>query len=156
MAVQKWDPFFEIDRLQNEMEKIFQSRWPARGNAVATSSCVVPVDIVETKAEVVIKAEIPGIDPKDVEVKVEDGILTISGEKKMEGHVPAGTEQEQPEAEFLRVERFYGKFTRSFVVPRYVDAANVAAEYRSGVLTLKLPRRQETQPRRIEVKVAGE
>lgn len=155
MAIQKWDPFFEIGRINNEIDRLF-GNWPARGNGSVTSSCAVPVDIMETPGEVVIRAELPGIDPSEVEVRVEDGVLTIAGEKKLEPvNVGADGEEGQEQAEYLRVERYFGKFTRSFVVPRYVDATRVDAEYKNGLLTLKLPRREETQPKRIEVKVAA-
>jgi len=151
MMVQKWDPFFEIDRLHDEMDKLFTGRWPVRRNADQVPACVVPVDIAETPAEVLIKVELPGVDPAQVEVKVEDGVLSITGEKKFEG----GGEGSDKGPEYLRVERYYGRFSRSFVVPRYVDASNVQAEYSSGILTLKLPKRQETQPRKLDVKVVS-
>lgn len=150
MAIQKWDPFYEIDRLHEEMDKVFSGGWPVR-RAASAPSCVCPVDILENPKEILIKVELPGIDPAAVDVKVEDGVLTISGEKKFEGAQDEGKDAPQ----YLRVERYYGNFSRSFVVPRYVDATAVEAEYAAGILTLKLPKREETQPRKIDVKVKG-
>ncbi len=148
MAIQKWDPFYEIDRLHEEMDKVFNGGWPVRRSASAPS-CVCPVDIRETTKEVEIQVELPGIDPAAVDIKVEDGVLTISGEKKFEG----AAEPKKDDPQYLRVERYYGQFSRSFVVPRYVDATAVTAEYAAGILTLKLPKREETKPRKIEVKI---
>jgi HSP20 family protein len=153
MTIQKWNPFYEIHRLNDEMDKLFTGQWPVRKGTGVTPAGVMPVDIAETPTEVLIKAEIPGIAPEDVEVKVEDGVLTISGEKKFEN--VEGNKEGDKETEYLRVERYYGKFTRSFVVPRYVDSSNVKAEYNSGILTLTLPRREETQPKKIDVKVTS-
>lgn len=147
MAIQKWDPFYEIDRLHEEMDKVFNGGWQVR-RASGTPSCAVPVDIMESPREVLIKVELPGVNPADVEVKVEDGVLSITGEKK-----PETVDEKKDGPQYLRVERYYGRFSRSFVVPRYVDSAAVQAEYEAGILTLKLPKREETQPRKIDVKV---
>ena len=106
------------------------------------------VDIFETDAhDVVIKAELPDMTREDIEVTVENNTLTLKGERKM----PADVKEEQ----FRRVERVYGAFTRSFTLPNTVDAAKVSAEYKHGVLTVKLPFREEAKPRTINVEVAA-
>jgi HSP20 family protein len=103
------------------------------------------VDILENAEEVVLRAELPGVKPDQVDVRIEDNVLTLSGEKKLEN--------EEKKDQYLRVERFYGKFSRAFTLPHYVDSSKVAAEYRDGVLTLHLPKKAETKPRQIPVKV---
>jgi HSP20 family protein len=106
------------------------------------------VDIYETDAhDVIIKAELPDMTREDIEVTVENDTLTLKGERKM----PEGIKDEQ----FRRVERTYGAFTRSFTLPNTVDAAKVSAEYKHGVLTVKLPFREEAKPRTINVEVAA-
>ena len=114
----------------------------ARGNWVP------PVDIFETAGrDVVIKVELPDVNREDVEVTVENNTLTLRGEKKL----PADVKEEQ----FRRVERHYGTFTRSFTLPNTVDATKVSADYKNGVLTVKLPFREEAKPRTINVEVAA-
>jgi HSP20 family protein len=105
------------------------------------------VDIYETGNHLVIKAELPGIDPKDVEVRVENGTLTISGERKVEKDVNEGN--------YHRVERSYGSFVRSFNLPPTISSENVTAEYKDGVLVLNLAKREEAKPKSIKIQVAG-
>jgi HSP20 family protein len=125
MAIVRWDPFRE-----------FGGAW------------MPPVDIFSTgEHELVIKAEIPGMGKDDIDITVENYTLTIRGEKK--------TEQTVKDDQFHRVERSYGTFTRSFALPPTVDASKVAADYKDGVLTIKLPQREEAKPRQIKVNVAA-
>jgi len=144
MSIQRWDPFREFDRLHDEVDRLFRTATPARGEM--QESFHIPVDVLENVEEVVLRAELPGVLPAAVDVRVEDNVLTLTGEKKLEN--------EDRKDQYLRVERFYGKFSRSFSLPHYVDASRIAAEYRDGVLTLHLPKRAETKPRQIQVKVA--
>jgi HSP20 family protein len=125
MAIVRWDPFRE-----------FGGAW------------MPPVDIYSTgEHELVIKAEIPGMNKDDIDITVENFLLTIRGEKK--------TEQAVKDEQFHRVERSYGAFSRSFALPHTVDSNNVQAEYKDGVLTVKLPIREEAKPRQIKVNVAA-
>jgi|SRR5581483_3120394 len=125
MAIVRWDPFRE-----------FGTAW------------MPPVDIYTTgENEIVLKAEIPGMKKEDIDITVENFTLTIRGEKK--------TEQEVKDDQFHRVERSYGAFTRSFALPQTVDANKVEADYRDGVLTIKLPRREDAKPKQIKVNVAA-
>jgi HSP20 family protein len=125
MAIVRWDPFRE-----------FGGAW------------MPPVDIFSTgDHELVIKAEIPGMNKDDIEITVENFTLTIRGEKK--------TEQTVRDEQFHRVERSYGVFTRSFALPHTVDSNNVQAEYKDGVLTVRLPIREEAKPKQIKVNVAA-
>ena len=124
-------------------------RFDPFGTFAATQGPWIPaVDIYETDAhDVIIKAELPEMTREDIEVTVENDTLTLRGERKM----PEGIKEEQ----FRRVERTYGAFTRSFTLPNTVDAAKVSAEYKHGVLTVKLPFREEAKPRTINVEVAA-
>jgi HSP20 family protein len=125
MAIVRWDPFREFD-----------GAW------------MPPVDIFSTgDHELVIKAEIPGMNKDDIDITVENFTLTIRGEKK--------AEQTVKDDQFHRVERNYGAFTRSFALPHTVDANKVEASYKDGVLTIKLPQREEAKPKQIKVNVAA-
>lgn len=133
----RWDPFAEMSRLQDEMWK--QHGESRRGFTPA-------VDIYEDKEGFSIRAELPGVKAEDVHVTVENQVLTLRGERKLE--------KEDKREGYHRVERSYGAFTRSFVLPNTVAGDNVQAEMKDGVLTLKLMKKPETQPRRIEVKTS--
>ena len=142
MAIQRWDPLREFERLHDEVDRLFRTSAP--GRTMSQESCAVAVDILENHDEVVLRAEVPGVKADEVTVRVEDNVLTIEGEKTL------------PDAEakdaYLRIERYYGKFTRSFTLPHYVDSAKISAEHKDGILTLRLPKRAETKPRQIQVK----
>jgi HSP20 family protein len=105
------------------------------------------VDIFETEQNVVLKAELPGIDPKDVEVRVENNTLFLKGQRKFENEVK--------EENYHRIERSYGSFTRTFALPSTVNADNVTAEYKSGILTLTMPKREEAKPKTIKINVSN-
>lgn len=148
MAIQKWDPIREFDRLHDEFDRLFRglpALWSGRTMPLPEDTCPLHVDILENAEEVVLKAELPGVKPEAVNVKVEDNVLSISGEKKFE--------HDEKKETYLRVERFYGNFSRSFTLPPYVDANKITAEFKDGVLTLHLPKKPETKPRQIQVKV---
>jgi len=116
-----------------------------KGNAAAAATFAPPADVLETQNAIQVKVDLPGHDPKSVQVKLEDGILTIQSERKQE-------RREQQEC-VLRSERVFGAFTRSFSLPDVVDAQKVEAAFDNGVLTVTLPKREETKPRTINVKV---
>jgi len=144
MMLQRWDPVRDFERIHEEMDRIF--RGLTRGGQPVTGdvTCPFAVDILEDKEKVVLKAELPGVNPKEVDIQVEDNVLTISGEKKLE--------HEDQKDNYLRIERYYGKFSRAFTLPPYVDSAQITAEYKDGVLAVTLPKRPETKPRQIQVK----
>ena len=143
MAIVRWNPLgslagMEIDRL-NRMFADFQ-------NEAFNQAWVPAVDIYETDAhEVVIKAELPDVKKEDIGVTVENNVLTLTGERKQE----QSTKREQ----FQRIERRFGSFSRSFTLPTSVDAGQIAASYKDGVLTIRLPRREEAKPKQISVNV---
>ena len=138
----RWEPFRDIARLQDEMSRLFDDRRFGAGESVGwTPSC----DIYEDEEGVTLRFELAGVDPKDVDVRFENGVLTVKGERKLE--------REDKRENYHRVERSYGTFTRSFSLPGTVDADKVKAETRNGVLTITLPKKAEAKPRAIQVKV---
>ncbi|MBF0428561.1 MAG: Hsp20/alpha crystallin family protein [Magnetococcales bacterium] len=138
-----YDPFRGIRTLQNEINRLFErdmdessgqmTQWPMR------------VDIREDASHILIKADLPGIEQKDIQVNVDNGRLTISGERKFE--------DEAHKDNYHRVERAYGRFSRTFQLPNTTDAGNIKASYKNGVLEVTLPKREEAKPRAIQVQV---
>ncbi len=150
MAIIRWsDPFPEFARLQDRISRVFTDAYGAQDEGLMTTGTwVPPVDIYQNgNHEVVLKAELPDMTREDIEVTVKDGALTITGEKNFSNEVK--------EESFHRIERRYGRFNRSFSLPQTVDTAKVAAEYRNGVLTVRVPLREEAKPRQIKVDVAA-
>jgi HSP20 family protein len=135
----RWNPFEEMQRLQDE---VFRPWGTGQRQALRPA-----VDIHEDEGTIKVMAELPGLKPEDVHVEVEDNVLTLSGERRLE-------HEDQREG-YHRIERAFGSFTRSFVLPRAVDAQSIDAQMKDGTLTIRLPKRAESQPRRIDVK-AGE
>jgi HSP20 family protein len=142
MALVRWDPArelasMEIDRLNNMFTNFM-------GGEGLSRTWVPPVDIYETENhEVVIKAELPEMKRENISVTFENNVLTLKGERKLETEVPGDR--------FQRFERFYGSFTRSFTLPATVDAAGISASYKDGVLTIRLPQREEAKPKQIAI-----
>jgi HSP20 family protein len=153
MAIVRWsDPFREFAQLQDRINRAFTDygRYGSQHEEGLTTSgsWVPPVDIFQNgEHEVVLKAELPDMTREDIDVTVDNGTLTIRGEKKLS--------QDVKEEQFHRIERRYGSFSRSFSLPPTVDASKVAAEYKNGVLTVRLPVREEAKPRQIKVDVAA-
>jgi len=143
MALTRWSPVsglaaLEIDRLN----RMFESAW--QGEPFSQGAWVPPVDIVETASkDVVVKADLPDMKREDIKVTFENNVLSIEGERKFEKANESET--------YHRVERGYGTFRRSFSLPANVDASKVQADYRDGVLTVTLPRREESRPRQIAI-----
>jgi len=142
------DPFRDLASFQNRLNQVFGDVF-VRDEALSPASHWTPaVDIYETEGhDVVIKAELPDMSREDIEVTVEHQTLTIKGTRKAPADVP--------EDRYRRVERRYGTFSRSFALPNTVDASKVGADYRNGVLTVKLPFKDEARPRTINVEVAA-
>ena len=138
-----WDPFSEIARLQDQFARARD--WAPEARRAPTFAPA--VDIFETKDAIVLKAELPGVKPEEVNVNVENNVLTVSGERKLE----ARDEREG----YHRVERTYGTFTRSFAVPNNVAADAVEAELTEGVLTVRLPKKAEAQPKKVTVRAGS-
>jgi len=147
MAIVRWEPFRDLLTTQREFDRLFREAFsPMAGETeVSTRSWAPPVDIYETEDAIVLKAELPGIDPKDVEVRVEDNTLYLKGERNYE--------KEVKEQNYHRVERSYGSFARSFSLPNSINAEKVKAEYKDGLLTLTMPKREEAKPKTIKIDV---
>jgi len=145
MAIIRWDPFRDMVTLRDRMNKLFEDMAASRGEErdLATSSWAPAVDIYETEGEVVLTAEIPGIEEKDIEIKVEDNTLTLRGERKFE--------KETKEENYHRIERAYGSFFRSFTLPGYVDQDKIEAEHENGILKVRMPKRAELKPRKVKI-----
>jgi len=149
-TIVRWDPLKEMTTLQDRMNRVFEETWGRTRRAeedYVTGSWMPAVDVRETKEAVEIQAELPGIDPKDVNVSVEGGVLTIKGSRQFE----KATEGET----YHRVERAYGSFERSFTLPTNVDPEKINAAFRQGLLLLTLPKREEAKPKAISIKVEG-
>ncbi len=147
MAIQRWDPFKELTNLKSQMDKIFENLL-GEGEEIKTGSWVPPVDIYETENEIVIKAEVPGVSQGDVEIKVEDDTLIIRGEKKFERDMEKET--------YHRAERVYGKFQRTFILPKSIEKDKIKATLKHGVLTIILPKKEEVKPKEISIQVEEE
>ena len=141
----RWDPFRELNVLQDRMNRLFQDYAPRGEQDLTTGNFVPPVDIYEDEHSVTLKVEVPGLDPKDVDVQVENHTLTIKGERKFE--------KEEKEENFHRIERRYGSFVRSFTLPSTVDTDNIKADYENGVLKVLLAKSAEAKPKQIKVNV---
>lgn len=144
MALVRWDPARELDTLQSDVNRLFDSFFGRREGAPIGSQRWVPaMDLVETDDSLVLKADLPGLDRDDIEIEVKDGVLTIAGERK--------SEQESKREGYHRVERSFGRFSRSLGLPRGVDPSAVQASFDRGVLEVTLPKPEESKPTRIEI-----
>lgn len=149
MALVRWDPFVELEEVSARLNRMFARPATAPNNgkeALIVADWTPSVDISETDGEYQIKAEIPDVKKEDVKVTLEDGVLTIQGERKYE--------KEEKGKKFHRIERSYGSFVRTFSVPDVIEAEKVKAEFKDGVLNLHLPKSEKAKPRAIDVKVA--
>jgi HSP20 family protein len=151
MTIVRWEPFRDLVSLQDRMNRLFGETY--RGAArtgdddrALGGSWAPAVDIFEKDGNIVLTAELAGIDPKAVDVRVENNVLTLQGERKFD--------KELQKDSFHRVERAYGSFTRSFTLPSVVDTGKIKAESKDGVLKLTLPKREEAKPKQIQVQVA--
>jgi len=145
MAIVRWEPLRDLMTTQREFDRLFREAFSPEGE-VSTRTWAPPVDIYENGDSLVLKAEVPGINPDDVEIRVEDNTLYLKGERKFE--------KEVKEQNFHRVERSYGTFTRTFSLPNSVDADKVSANYKDGVLTLTMPKKEEAKPKTIKINVS--
>ena len=149
----RWEPFRELSAMQdrmNRMNRLFRESNSSESpeEALTTTGFAPPVDIYEDEHTIALKLEVPGIDEKDIDVRIEGNTLTVHGERKIE--------KEEKEENFRRVERQYGSFTRSFTLPSSVDTGQVSADYDRGVLKINLAKKAEAKPKQIKVNVGSE
>jgi HSP20 family protein len=150
MAMVRWEPFRDLFSLQERMNRLFDESYRGRSAGSeedwALGGAWAPaVDIYERDGNLVLKAELPGLDPKDVDIRVENNVLTLRGQRKFENEVKRES--------FHRVERSYGSFSRSFTLPSTVDTDKVKADFKDGVLQVTLPTREEAKPKQIAINV---
>lgn len=146
-SITRCDPFFNFAGFQDHLNRLFEANVQSRGDKSALTTWAPAVDIFETENELVIKADLPEISEKDLDVRVENNTLTIHGERKFEQKVKEGS--------YLRTERSYGSFSRSFSLPNTVNTDAIKAEYKNGVLTIELPKRAESKPKQVKVNVTN-
>ncbi len=149
----RWEPLREFSAMQermNRMNRLFRESYSPEGpeEALTTTGFAPLADIYEDEHTITLKLEVPGIEEKDIDVRIENNTLTVHGERKIE--------KEEKEENFRRVERQYGSFTRSFTLPSSVDLGQVSADYDKGVLKIKLAKKAEAKPKQIKVNVGGE
>jgi HSP20 family protein len=144
-AVSRWEPFHGAATLQEQVNRLFSDVFERNTPESSLSTWAPAVDIYEGEHELVVKADLPDIDPKELDIRVENNVLTIRGERKFEKKVN--------EENYLRVERTYGAFSRSFSLANTVSPENIRADYQNGVLTLSIPKREEAKPKQIKVNV---
>jgi len=149
-VIARWDPFREFSTLQDRLNRLFRESYGPEGRdeSLTTSQFAPPVDVYEDEHNVVLKVEVPGIDEKDIDVRVENNVLTVHGERKVE--------KEEKEENFRRIERQYGSFTRTFTLPSTVDAERIQADYDKGILKIVLPKKAEAKPKSIKVNVGSQ
>ncbi len=143
MSVIRWDPFRDLNTLPVRLGALLGKEWETPMSTTAWNPCV---DIFENDNEVIIKAELPGMNPKDMEVRLDNNVLMLKGERHFE--------KEAKEENYHRIEREYGSFSRSFTLPSAVDPEKVTAEYKDGVLKIILPKKEEIKPKPIKIAAA--
>ncbi|MDR3720038.1 MAG: Hsp20/alpha crystallin family protein [Candidatus Acidiferrales bacterium] len=146
-SITRFDTFQGLSGLQEQVNRLFDTSFPGRSDNSALTTWAPAVDIYETENELVVKADLPDINEKDLDVRIENNTLTIRGERKFEKKVT--------EDNYLRVERTYGSFSRSFSLPNTVNSEAIKADYKNGVLTVELPKRAESKPKQVKVNVTN-
>jgi HSP20 family protein len=150
VALSRWDPFRDLMTIQNELNRLFGRTYGGGEAAAGTATggaWVPPLDVYETKERFVIVVELAGVEPRSVDLSVEDGVLTVSGERPFYGDVS--------EESFHRVERRFGPFVRTLSLPKTADAESIEASFDKGVLSVSVPKVEEVKPKRITIKAAG-
>ena len=145
MAVTRWDPFRELSIMQERMNRLFEDAgrgW--RGDEPSSTTTWSPaVDIYETESEIMVQAELPGVDRKDITLNLEKNVLTLKGERRFE--------KETKQENYHRIERSYGGFSRSFSIPAIVDEEKIRADYKDGILKIALPKKEQVKPKQIQI-----
>jgi HSP20 family protein len=144
-TLSRFEPFRGATTLQDQINRLLSEAFDRTSDEANLTTWAPAVDIYETEHELVVKADIPEIKPEELDIRVENNILTIRGERKFE--------KEVSENNYLRVERSYGSFSRSFSLANTVNAEAIKADYKNGVLTLSIPKREEAKPKQIKVNV---
>ncbi len=143
MAILKWDPFRELQSLQEKIDRVFEDS--LRSRETPSGIWAPAVDIYETDNAIILEAELPGVNEKDIDVKVEDNILTVKGERKIEN--------ERKEENYYRMERYYGTFQRSFTLPSNIETNKIKADYKKGILKVEMPKKEQAKPKQIKIEV---
>jgi HSP20 family protein len=144
MALVRWDPGRELDSLQSDVNRLFDSFFGSRpGNGIRRQRWVPAMDLVEEDDSLVLRADLPGMSEDDVNIEVKDGVLTVTGERKAE-------EKKQGEG-YYRVERAFGSFSRSLSIPEGIDPEQVSAQFDNGVLEVRIPKPAERKPHRVQI-----
>ena len=146
-ALSRWEPFRGATTFQEQVNRLFNDVFERNQHESSLSTWAPAVDIYETEHELVVKADLPEVDPKNLDIRVENNVLTIRGERKFEKKVN--------EENYLRVERVYGSFSRSFSLSNTVNSEAIKADYQNGVLSLSIPKREEARPEQIKVNVGA-
>src|SRR5579863_5254851 len=148
MSMTRWEPFRGLNTLQEQVNRLFDDSFARTHSSHAELASWAPaVDIFETENELVVKADLPDVQEKDIDVRVENNTLTIHGERKFENDVHQDN--------YLRVERAYGTFTRSFSLPNTVNTEGIRAEYQNGALSVRMPKREKSKPKQIKIGVSA-
>jgi HSP20 family protein len=145
MNIIRWDPFRDLATLRERMNRLFEETYTSRGEEkdLVAGTWNPSVDIYEKENELVLKAEVPGIDENDIELKIEDNTLTLKGDRKFE--------KETKEENYYRIERSYGSFYRSFTLPRNIDQDKIKAACENGILKVTLPKKAELKPKNVKI-----
>ena len=145
MAVIQWDPFRDLNTLQDRMNRLFEeaNRGWKSDEGPGTTAWSPAVDIFETEDEIIVKAEVPGMGRKDIDLSLENNVLTLKGDRRFQ--------KETKEENYHRIERSYGSFTRSFSIPAMVNEDKIRADYNDGVLSISLPKKERAQAKQIKI-----
>ncbi|MFL5897026.1 MAG: Hsp20/alpha crystallin family protein [Solirubrobacterales bacterium] len=146
MALVRWDPAREMDALQSDVNRLFDGFFGRHQGTAASGASrrwIPPMDLVETEDSLVLRADLPGMDREDISIEVKDGVLTVSGERR--------AQHEEKREGYHRVERSFGRFSRSLELPKGIDPASVGASFEKGVLEVRMPKPEERRPTRIEI-----
>jgi HSP20 family protein len=145
MSLIRWDPFRDLITMREKMNRLFEEAFPYRGEKkeLVASNWTPAVDIYEKENALVLTTEVPGLNDKDIEIKIEDNTLTLKGERKFE--------KETKEENYHRLERSYGSFSRSFTLPHYIDEDKIKAEYENGILKITMPKKAELKAKKVKV-----
>jgi HSP20 family protein len=146
MAITRWDPFRDLSILQERMNRVFEDAagrgWKGEDPS-PTTSWSPAVDIYETENEIMVQAELPGIDRKDIALQLENNVLTLKGERRFE--------KETRQENYHRIERSYGGFSRAFTIPTIVDEEKIKADYKDGILKIELPKKEQVKSKQIKI-----
>ncbi len=150
MAIVRWEPARELSSLQNEMNRLFSTFFdaPTAGNGGSARRWVPAMDLVETEEHFVLRADLPGVDEKDVTIELENNVLTLAGERR--------TEHEEKREGYYRVERATGSFSRALTLPEGIDPDAVQADFDNGVLEIRVPKPAQAKPRKVRIGVGSE